>query len=490
MQRFGSLRTLSLLHGIAFLALVAITGVVGSAALMLRHEASEESLRLNRLMNTVQETRGDLYRQMKEVFDHQFLADPDARDQYAEFGAKIADSFRTLESLAIDEAERDAVDKLETAYGTVREDTDAIMADQRMPASIPEAFEIFDQRLEGDRLSGYEAVFGATENLLAVAQTTINARVEALTWISMVILFLPIVLAAGLLLFARSFLKRAFVEPVSSLILATEEYRAGRLNHRVSETGAAELVSLERSINQMAVDLKDSREALVRSEKQAALGALVPVIAHNIRNPLASIRATAQVTNDGALSEDAREGLAAIVSTVDRLETWLASLLAYLNPTSPSKILIQFTAIADGALSLLDHKLREKNILVHREGWSRPSPVHVDRHLMEQAVYGLLANAVDASPQEGQLSLKHTTAAEEVKLTIEDEGPGLGFAPDPRGLTPGPTTKTRGSGLGIPFAFRICEMHAGRVAFGQAEGGGARVTISLPVKKEEVRSAA
>ncbi|MBL26457.1 MAG: sensor histidine kinase [Rhodospirillaceae bacterium] len=490
MQRFGSLRTLSLLHGIAFLALVALTGIVGSAALMLRHEASEESLRLNQLMNTVQETRGDLYRQMKEVFDHQFLGDPDARDQYAEFGDKIGNSFLALETLAIDDIEREAVDKLRTAYETVRADTDGIMASQEPLTSVPEAFEIFDERLEGDRLSGYEAVFSATEELLAVTQTTINARVETLTWISMIILFLPIVLAAALLLFARSFLKRAFVDPVSALIRATEEYRAGRLNHRVSETGAAELVTLERSINQMAVDLKDSREALVRSEKQAALGALVPVIAHNIRNPLASIRATAQVTNDGALSEDAREGLLAIVSTVDRLETWLASLLAYLNPTSPSKVVTQFTAIAEGALSLLDHKLREKAILVHREGWSRQTPIHVDRHLMEQAIYGLLANAVDASPPEGQISLRFTASDDEIELTIIDEGPGLGFSPDPRGLTPGPTTKTRGSGLGIPFAFRICEMHAGRVTFGQAEGGGACVTIVLPMKKKEVRSAA
>ncbi len=72
----------------------------------------------------------------------------------------------------------------------------------------------------------------------------------------------------------------------------------------------------------MAGDLAQSRQSLLRAEKQATLGSLVPVLAHNIRNPIAAIRATAQVINDPAFSEETKEDIAGIIATTDRLERW------------------------------------------------------------------------------------------------------------------------------------------------------------------------
>jgi len=475
-----SLKSLQLAHGIAFLALVIITGIVGAAALELRREASRETLRLNQLLTTVHETRGDLYRQMKEVFYHHFLADPHAREQYLNFDGRIAASFERLTDLASGAEEKAAIADLERAYAAVGREVDAIMGRTTAIADEAEAFAVFDEQLEGQQLSGFEEVIDAAEALIVLAREAADARVERLTRFSALLLLVPIALAGGLLLFARAFLKRAFVKPMHALVRATDEYRVGRLDHRVPETGVAEVATLERAFNGMAHDLKRSRAALVRSEKQAALGALMPVIAHNIRNPLASIRAVAQVLRDPGLPADTREGLGDIVRTVDRLETWLTSLLSYLNPTTPSKVTTTLTETADEALMLLRPKLDEKALMPKREGWTEAPAVSIDRHLMEQAVTGLLTNAIEASPQGGVITLTAAEVDGQARLAVTDEGPGIPFVPVPGGLAPGPTTKAHGSGLGIPFAFKICEIHGGALDFETPEGGGTRAVITVP----------
>ena len=100
---------------------------------------------------------------------------------------------------------------------------------------------------------------------------------------------------------------------------------------------------------------------------------------------------------------------------------------------------------------------------------------------MEQAIYGLFVNAIDASPPKGKINLGLTRLEDHVQLRIDDEGQGFSFAPKQQEFSPGPTTKTRGSGLGIPFAYKICELHKGSLTFEQRPSVGTRVTVSLPL---------
>src|SRR5690606_13401674 len=132
------------------------------------------------------------------------------------------------------------------------------------------------------------------------------------------VLLIPILLAGLLLFLSRIFLKRGIVNPINAVMKATAEISAGNVQHKLPETDAAELVTLSREINKMADELQTSRDALVRTEKQAAMGLLVPMLAHNIRNPLASIRATAQVIDVPNNDVDTRESLNGIINTVDR----------------------------------------------------------------------------------------------------------------------------------------------------------------------------
>jgi signal transduction histidine kinase len=484
MKRLNSLRSLQVVYGLAFIALIAITGVVGVVGMGLSERGAAEARRIGTLIQTVQQARGDLYRQTKEVFDFYFLADPEAAGQYRDYGAQLETHFRALEDLAASPEESAAVARLVAAYGAVRTDTDAIMARQSGATDAASELELFDARLEGERLAAVEVTFDAAENLFLVAQGALEARIRAWVRLAVAMLLIPIALAALLLLLARGFLQRAFVKPLSAVLDAMAAYGAGRLDHRAPEGGADEMVSLQRAINKLSDDLAHSREALVRSEKQAALGALVPMVAHNIRNPLASIRATAQVNLVPSLPGDLRDALTGIVGTVDRLENWLGSLLSYLNPLKANKADGSLSDCADNALALLEPKLSEKRIAVEREGevevaWGEDT-APLDAHLIEQALYGLLNNAIEASPEDGKLRLCVGRTDGECWLRIDDQGPGLPFEPTATGLFPGPTTKTSGSGLGIPFAYKVCDLHDGRLAFETAPDGGARATLTLP----------
>jgi len=270
---------------------------------------------------------------------------------------------------------------------------------------------------------------------------------------------------------------------MSSLMQATARISAGNLDHRVVPGGAAELQQLADSVNRMATDLAQSRAAVLNAERQAALGALVPVVAHNIRNPLASIRATAQVMDEPGASAELREGLADIIRTTDRLERWTHALLSYLHPLKPQLIHATLTAAADNALALLELQLQRARVEVKRIDWDSCSPTLFDPQLLEQALHGLLTNAMEASPAGATITLRPQRAESNVMLAIIDQGPGLSFMPAGGELKPGPTTKLHGSGLGIPFAMKVCEVHGGSLRFGAAPGGGTEVTLMLPYRE-------
>ena len=273
--------------------------------------------------------------------------------------------------------------------------------------------------------------------------------------------------------FSRFFLKKAIVNPINAMMHATQEISAGNLSHKVPETGAKELATLSQEINKMAEDLLLSRDALVRTEKQAALGLLVPMLAHNIRNPLASIRATAQIA-------DTRESLQGIISTVDRLERWTGALLAYLNPIKPQLSPAKLSNIVQGSTGPLSHKLAEKKINLVTDLSKAKGEILTDEHLLEQVLYNLILNAIEASPKQASIYLTATLTRQQLEISIRDEGSGMPFVPNPHAVSPGPTTKRFGTGLGIPFAFKVCEVLNGHVEFMAVQPQGTLIRISLP----------
>lgn len=479
MPRTRSLKDLLLVHELIFILLVALAGSAGGLGLHLWDRSSQESQRINRLIQEIQQTRGDLYRQMKEIFDAYFLADAEARDEYDTYTRSVERHFKQLRLLAEDQEELDAIAALNESYSTfVRETSSIFDRSGHLPADT------LEKRLNSDLESGvfqrYEVISARAERLLVAKQQELQERLQEAKRTSITLLTIPLVLAVLLLLFSRVFLKRAIVRPIEGVLKATTEISAGRLEHKAPEAGTAELVTLSRAINHMAEELAHSQEALIRTEKQAAQGLLVPMLAHNIRNPLASIRATAQVVDSSELDPDIREALQGIISSVDRLERWTGSLLAYLHPLRPHPAPTRLQHIVEGALIPLQQKLRERSVQVQPPSWRLADEMFTDEHLLEQALYNLLLNAVDAAPTGSMVEMHAEISDTAVKLVIADRGPGMPFTPDPRSISAGPTTKRFGTGLGIPFAYKVCEALAGTLEFNARQGGGTVTSLELP----------
>lgn len=480
MNKSRSLNDLLLIHELAFILLVILAGAAGGVGIRLWDQSSQESQRINKLVQEIQQTRGDLYRQMKELFDAYFLSDPTAPEEYKNYKISIQKHFDTINSLAKGEVEQQAIHDLSASYQAFLKETQPIF-DQHIVLSSIAVEKKLNSDLEADIFERYEFVSARAEKLLTLKQKELEERLREAKRISNALLIVPIVLSALLLVFSRIFLKRSIVKPVKEVVRATTEISAGHLEYIVPEEGAEEIEQLSKAINQMAVELKNSQEALIKTEKQAAQGLLVPMLAHNIRNPLASIRATAQVADDGSLSQDAKESFEGIIRTVDRLERWTGSLLAYLHPLKPQAVSTTLRQVIQGALVPLQQKIKERQIEIELPDWETTDDrIMTDEHLLEQMLYNLLQNSLDAIPSKSKLEIHAEVTPLVFRVLIADRGPGMPFTPVPSDLSPGPSTKRFGTGLGIPFSFKVCEALGGKLEFISRQGGGTLVNVELP----------
>ncbi|MDO9206427.1 HAMP domain-containing sensor histidine kinase [Methylotenera sp.] len=473
-----SLKDLLLIHELAFILLIILAAAAGAIGIHLWEKSSQEASRISSLVTEVQQTRGDLYRQMKELFDAYFLDDEGAQAEYDNFTITVEAHFVELKKITVGEAEKAAINDLHENYKKFVIETPALFNQYQSTNS-----DVLKRALNTDIETGlfkrYEEILARTEELLHQKQIELDSQLIKTKQTSTILLIIPLALAVLLLIFSRVFLKRAIVKPLNDVLKATSEISAGNLTFRAPDEGVAELAAVSNAINNMADRLIISQESLVRTEKQAAQGLLVPMLAHNIRNPLASIRATAQVMDDPGLDLDARESIRGIIDTVDRLERWTGALLAYLLPLKPQPSYTSIKDIIEGALAPLQQKIKEKSIPLTLPKWPENITVFTDQHLLEQVIYNLVLNAVDASTKgsgiEIMLKVKPTTFT----LQLLDRGCGMPFTPDPSAMS-APTTKRFGTGLGIPFAFKVCDVLGGELKFVARPGGGTIITILLP----------
>ena len=477
-----SLKDLLLIHELAFILLIILAATAGAIGIHLWEKSSQESNRINSLVTEVQQTRGDLYRQMKELFDAYFLDDLGARDEYNNFTISVEKHFTQLKKITVGEAEKKAINDLHASYKEFVLETSSLFDQSKginNDATKNSIKRALNSGLETGLFKRYEDILAHTESLLSQKQSELDRQLVDTKRTSTILLIIPLILAVLLLMFSSVFLKRAIVKPINGVLKATAEISAGNLTHRAPEEGVAELAAVSKAINKMADKLTISQEALVRTEKQAAQGLLVPMLAHNIRNPLASIRATAQVMDDPEHDAETRESLIGIINTVDRLERWTGALLAYLLPLKPQPSNTTIQEIVEGALAPLQQKIKEKSIQLKLAVWPKDNTIFTDQHLLEQVIYNLLLNAIDASSKAGSLEIICKNTPQAFILQLLDRGCGMPFKPDPSAMS-APTTKRFGTGLGIPFAFKVCDALGAELKFDARPDGGTVITILLP----------
>lgn len=225
---------------------------------------------------------------------------------------------------------------------------------------------------------------------------------------------------------------------------------------------------------------------MLEEEADKARSALVPVIAHNIRNPLMAIKEAATLLRDEFdIASEGKALLANIAATTDRLSRWTESLLMYLNPLQPRVKEGVLLEVAVRTSQTMAEQMATKRITIKTAPCEQAPRCNFDEQLVEQALYGLILNAVQEAPAGSRIELRAWAENGHCHLAIADEGPGMRFEPvtDGEAIQAGPTTKANGTGLGIPFAAKIARIHGGQLRFEPGAGGkGTRAVFTVRSK--------
>ncbi|GAB4300685.1 MAG: hypothetical protein Kow0083_12530 [Methylophaga sp.] len=476
-QRLHSIQGSLLLHELSFVFLILMTTGVAIVWALAWQKSSEESLRLTAMNSHVQSVRAGLYRQLKEVFDAAFLDDQYAHEEYDFYTRRIDDSLTSLQALAEPGPEMAVINQIDLAYTDYRQQTRELL---RTASLSEEQKYLLDYQMEQQIFAELEQSFDAFDKLLKEKQTGLVERAQRRTSQLSLLLSLPVLVAVTLLLWSRRYVRKNLVNPLSAVMNGARLMSKGNLAHQIETQGVDELVRLANAINTMADELASNRDKLVDAKKQAAMGELVPLVAHNIRNPLSGIRAAAQVTLDEQPAAEVQDVLRDIIVAVDRLERWVTSLLSYLHPQKPHFTRESLRQVADNAISLIQLQLPDKMLKIEKKGWQDvASLIEIDIHLMEQTIFNLAQNAIEASPSGAVIRFEYCEYEQQVELRIQDQGKGMRYDPVAEQVQSG-EEKRLGCGLGIPFALKVIKQHEGELIYDSEPGSSTCVTVRLP----------
>jgi signal transduction histidine kinase len=234
--------------------------------------------------------------------------------------------------------------------------------------------------------------------------------------------------------------------------------------------------------------LEATRDQLVQSEKLASIGEMAAAVAHGLRNPLASLRASAQLVQRHPASPSAGEQLQSIVDEVDRLDRRISHLLTFSRPAPFHPLPERLGTVVQGVLPAFSERIRGQGVSLTLDLDQSLPDIPLDPMKMEQVMLELIGNALDAMPTGGQLTLTARESGGEpgngLTLEVRDTGRGISAEALPLVGQPFFTTRAEGTGLGLATARRFVEQHGGHLELASRPGEGTTIRIWLPLATE------
>ena len=323
----------------------------------------------------------------------------------------------------------------------------------------------------------------------------VNSERTLLFWI------LLLSVAAG---FAGAWLiARSLARPIGELRQAMTVAGSGDLDHPITPRSGDEIGDLARSFQQMTANLRHSRAELVHvnaelaakigqleaaqaqlveQEKLASVGQMAAGVAHGLRNPLASLRASAQLALRHPDSPAARESLESMISEVDRLDKRITHLLTFSRPAPLHPMRENLTLLVAGLVPALNRLLQDRAVTLRTDLPQDLPDTMLDPMKVEQTMHELIANALDAMPEGGTLGLAARASDDGSSVIVEvtDTGKGIPAEVLPAVCDPFFTTRPEGTGLGLAIAKRFVEQNGGVLEIRSTPGRGTTVGIRFP----------
>ena len=279
--------------------------------------------------------------------------------------------------------------------------------------------------------------------------------------------------------------------PIRLLALTAGRDEGGSLDEpdEVKALGA-KIQGLVESIDITRIELEQSREHLLQSEKLAQIGKLAAGIAHSVRNPLTSVKMRLfTLERTLSLSAAEKEDFEVISEEISNIDTIVRNFLEF---SRPPKLKIQKASpseVVDMAVQLLRYRIESYGVTVELKRDRKLPQVDCDPEQLKEVLVNLIANACEAMGDGGRIVISEEEGKTEpvgrvVVIRVSDTGPGIPEAVRARIFEPFYTTKPEGTGLGLSIAARIIEDHKGFLSVKCRPNKGTTFTITLPCQEE------
>ncbi|MCC6628309.1 MAG: HAMP domain-containing histidine kinase [Chloroflexi bacterium] len=289
-------------------------------------------------------------------------------------------------------------------------------------------------------------------------------------------------IAAVVATIMATLMARSLYQPIVRLKAAAEGMARGHYDQQVPEEGPAELAGLARAFNDMAGEVRASRQSMQE---------FVANVSHELRTPLTSVRGFVEALSDGTVSDEAgrRRSLAVIGAELRRLQRLVTGLLDLSRFESGQVALrresVDLAAVVAQCGEIVSARAEEAGVTLIVEVPS-PSPfVTGDADRLEQVIANLLDNALRYTPTGGRVGLRLMSDSGQARVAVADTGPGVPAAAVPhlfeRFFTADPARAGHGAGLGLAIAREIALAHGGDIEVASRVGEGSTFTLVLPL---------
>jgi two-component system, NtrC family, sensor histidine kinase HydH len=293
-------------------------------------------------------------------------------------------------------------------------------------------------------------------------------------------LLLASVFAAGAMAWLLALLAGRLKQRVDLLAHGAEAVARGDFTHRVALEGSDEISLLGETFNRMSSRLGRLVERTVRMKRLAALGEFSTGVAHEVRNPLATLKTTVQALARLEREPERSALLASMLQEIDRMGRAMQDILVFGRPRPPERRELALREVLPGVVALIEPEAAQRQVALSVEG-DLGVVVVVDPDQLRQILLNLIQNALQACQAGGRVAVRARAEEAQAVVEVSDTGPGIPAEKLAQVFEPFFTTKPGGTGLGLSISRQLADLNGGSLVLESAIGQGtvARVTLRL-----------
>jgi signal transduction histidine kinase len=349
-------------------------------------------------------------------------------------------------------------------------------------------------RMEQEEDNAYQLglqLLNDVNNIISMTSSKLEARTLAafdeVTRTRKILYTLLFTAPLVVLILAVVFLQR-FTRPVKELLTATRRLKSGDLDYRIPKLHD-EYGEVAESFNEMASSLKEQYLNMQWAEQLFLLGEMSGGLAHEIKNPLAGVKASLEViVADSGLPAEDRTLLTKAIEQIKKIEALLKSLLNFARPPKPQFISVDVNSVLEATIGLAQRlpmfmSADGKGVKIVKLLDPRIWDIMADPLQLQQVFMNLIVNAAEAMPQGGMVTVRssYDPDAHALQIGVSDTGEGVDPGMVDKIFQPFYTTKAKGTGLGLAITKRLIEQHGGTIRAMNNRDRGVTFLVTLPV---------